>query len=82
MGIQEGEGVAGGNGGTQKASGDESFPFSLADDTDDVQLLQILIQLVLQHIWEDTRDELINSFHNNSNFMQLYLKSFWWYSVL
>lgn len=50
MGIQKGERVTGGDGGTQQPSRDESFPLSLADDADDAQLLQILVQLVLQHI--------------------------------
>ncbi len=50
VGVQEGECVTGGNRRPQEPSGDEAFPFSLADHTDYVKLLQILIQLVLQHI--------------------------------
>lgn len=50
MGVQKGEGVTGGHGGTEQASGYESFPFSLPDYSDNVQLLQILIQVILQYI--------------------------------
>jgi len=52
MGVQEGERVTGGHGGSQQPSGDESFSLSLADNSNNVQLLQILIQPVLQVIWK------------------------------
>lgn len=50
VGVQESEGVTGGNRGTQQASGYEAFSFSLADHAHNAQLLQVLIQLVLQNI--------------------------------
>lgn len=50
MGVEKGERVTSGHGGTQEPSGYEPFPLSLADHSHDVQLLQILIQLILQHI--------------------------------
>lgn len=50
MSVQEGERVAGGNGGTQEPGGDEPLPLSLADDTDNAEALQILIQAVLQRL--------------------------------
>lgn len=53
MSVEEGERVAGGNGGTQEPSGDEPLPLSLADDADNAEALQILIQAVLQGLWND-----------------------------
>lgn len=47
MGVEEGQRVTGGYRGTQQPSSDEALPLSLADDADDVQALQILIELVL-----------------------------------
>lgn len=50
MSVEEGERVAGGDGGTQEPGGDEPLPLPLADDTNDAELLQILVQVVLQHL--------------------------------
>lgn len=51
--VEEGESVAGGNGGTQEPGGDEPLPLSLANNTDNAEALQILIQVVLQRLWND-----------------------------
>lgn len=53
MSVEEGERVAGGNGGAQEPGGDEPLPLSLADDTDNAEALQILIQAILQHLWNE-----------------------------
>lgn len=50
MSVKEGERVAGGNGGTQEAGGDEALPLSLADDPDNAEALQVLVQIGLQHL--------------------------------
>lgn len=50
MGVQKGEGFTGGHGGSQQPGGDEARSLSLADHSNNVQLLQILIQPVLQRI--------------------------------
>lgn len=47
MSIQKGECVTGRHGGTQEPSSYKSFSLSLAHDSYNVQLLQIIIQLVL-----------------------------------
>lgn len=51
--VEEGECVAGGDGGTQEPGGDKPLPLSLADDTDSAEVLQILVQAVLQRLWND-----------------------------
>lgn len=48
--VKEGERVAGGNGGTQEAGGDEPLPLSLADDPDNAEALQVLVQIALQRL--------------------------------
>lgn len=47
MGVEEGERVPGGDGGAQQPRGDESLSLPLADNTDDAQALQVLVQLIL-----------------------------------
>lgn len=48
--VEEGERVAGGNGGPQEPGGDEPLPLALADDPDNAEALQVLVQFVLQRL--------------------------------
>lgn len=48
--VEEGERVAGGNGGPQEPGGDEPLPLALADDPDNAEALQVLVQIVLQRL--------------------------------
>lgn len=50
VGVEEGERVADGNGSTQEPGGDQALPLPLADDADNAEMLQILIQSILQHL--------------------------------
>lgn len=47
MGIEEGERVTGGDGRAQQPRRDESLSLALADNANDVQALQVLVQLIL-----------------------------------
>lgn len=50
MSVEEGERVAGGDGGPQEAGGDEPLPLALADDPDNAEALQVLVQILLQRL--------------------------------
>lgn len=54
MGVEERERVARGHGGAEEPGGDETLSLTLADDTDNVEPLEVLVQLVLQCICNNT----------------------------
>lgn len=56
VGVEERERVARGHGGTEEPGGDEALSLALADDADNVEPLEVLVQFVLQHICNNTTE--------------------------